>query len=311
MSKKMLIAIDVDNEQLETLKAVGDVEITIKNQNTLEPADVADKNIIVGNIAPKLLKDCKALEFLQLNSAGFDNYVGVLDPKIKLCTAVGSFSPAVGEHMLAMTFSLIRHFPEYRDKQNAKDWSDCGKIISVEKSTIAVLGLGDIGSSYAQKVKALGAKKVIGVRRNLKKKPAYVDELYTLADLDKVLPQCDIVAMVLPSSKETVNLINKKTLAMMKKGAYLINVGRGDAINQDGLLEALRSGQLGGAACDVMTPEPLPKDNPLWEQKNFLLTPHVGGWFFLKETVDRIVNIAARNVYAYLHDGELINVAEH
>ena len=121
MSKKMLIAIDVDNEQLETLKAVGDVEITIKNQNTLEPADVADKNIIVGNIAPKLLKDCKALEFLQLNSAGFDNYVGVLDPKIKLCTAVGSFSPAVGEHMLAMTFSLIRHFPEYRDKQNAKD----------------------------------------------------------------------------------------------------------------------------------------------------------------------------------------------
>ena len=79
----MLIAIDVDNEQLETLKAVGDVEITIKNQNTLEPADVADKNIIVGNIAPKLLKDCKALEFLQLNSAGFDNYVGVLDPKIK------------------------------------------------------------------------------------------------------------------------------------------------------------------------------------------------------------------------------------
>ena len=63
--------------------------------------------------------------------------------------------------MLAMTFSLIRHFPEYRDKQNAKDWSDCGKIISVEKSTIAVLGLGDIGSSYAQKVKALGAKKVI------------------------------------------------------------------------------------------------------------------------------------------------------
>ena len=181
----------------------------------------------------------------------------------------------------------------------------------LRNQTIAVLGLGDIGSSYAQKVKALGAKKVIGVRRNLKKKPAYVDELYTLADLDKVLPQCDIVAMVLPSSKETVNLINKKTLAMMKKGAYLINVGRGDAINQDDLLEALRSGQLGGAACDVMTPEPLPKDNPLWEQKNFLLTPHVGGWFFLKETVDRIVNIAARNVYAYLHDGELINVAEH
>lgn len=91
-----------------------------------------------------------------------------MDKNVKLCTAVGAFSPAVGEHMLAMTFSIIRHFPEYRDKQLNKDWSDCGKIISVENSTVAVLGLGDIGGSYARKIKALGAAKVIGVRRNVK-----------------------------------------------------------------------------------------------------------------------------------------------
>lgn len=222
MSHKVLVSIDVTPEQLELISSSGDIEITVKNQKKLTAEDVYDKEIIVGNIAPALTKEAKALKLLQLNSAGFDNYVGVLDKNVKLCTAVGAFSPAVGEHMLAMTFSIIRHFPEYRDKQLNKDWSDCGKIISVENSTVAVLGLGDIGGSYARKIKALGAAKVIGVRRNVKNKPDYIDEVYSLKELDKVLPKADIVAMVLPSSKETVNIINEKTIAMMKNGAYLI-----------------------------------------------------------------------------------------
>lgn len=311
MSHKVLVSIDVTPEQLELISSSGDVEITVKNQKKLTAEDVYDKEIIVGNISPALTKEAKALKFLQLNSAGFDNYVGVLDKNVKLCTAVGAFSPAVGEHMLAMTFSIIRHFPEYRDKQLNKDWSDCGKIISVENSTVAVLGLGDIGGSYARKIKALGAAKVIGVRRNVKDKPDYIDEVYSLKDLDKVLPKADIVAMVLPSSNETVNIINEKTIAMMKNGAYLINVGRGDAIDQNALLSALRTGKLAGAAIDVCTPEPLPKDSPLWSEPKLLLTPHVAGWFFLDETVNRIIKIAARNIYSYLHEGELINVAEH
>ena len=102
--------------------------------------DIKGKNIIVGNVNPNLLSDAEDLEFLQLNSAGYDNYVGKLPKKTILCTSVGAFSPAVGEHILAMTFSLIRHFHLYRDKQNRKDWSDCGKITSVEGSTIAVFG---------------------------------------------------------------------------------------------------------------------------------------------------------------------------
>ncbi|MGN1281275.1 MAG: D-2-hydroxyacid dehydrogenase, partial [Succinivibrio sp.] len=228
-----------------------------------------------------------------------------------LCTAVGAFSPAVGEHMLAMTFSLIRHFHIYRDKQNNHDWSDAGKIISVENSTVAVLGLGDIGQSYAAKIKALGAAKVIGVRRNVTKRPEFVDCVYTLDELDKVLPEADIVAMVLPSSKETVNLINEKTISMMKDGAYLINVGRGDAINQDDLLKALRSGKLAGAALDVTKKEPLDKDDPLYSEPKVLLTPHVAGWFFLDETVNRIVRIASSNVRSFISGKPLINDTEH
>jgi len=196
MTTKILIALDIEPRHVDMYRAY-DVEITQKKQPEVTEADVADKDIIVGNINPALVAKAKSLKLLQLNSAGYDNYLKVVPGNVKLCNCVGAFSPAVGEHMLAMTFSLIRHFHLYRDKQNHKDWSDCGKIISVENSTIAVLGLGDIGRSYARKVKALGAKKVIGVRRNVNDKPDYVDELYTLKDLEKVFSQADIVAMIL------------------------------------------------------------------------------------------------------------------
>lgn len=311
MTYKVLIGINLNDEQKSVFESIEDVQITYKNQHSLTKEDVLDKDIIVGNIAPSLVQEASSLKFLQLNSAGYDNYMGILPSSVKLATAVGAFSPAVGEHMLAMTFSLIRHFHLYRDKQLKHDWSDCGKIISVENSTVAVLGLGDIGQSYAAKIKALGAAKVIGVRRNVKEKPDFVDSVYTLEQLDKVLPQADIVAMVLPSTKQTVNLINEKTISMMKDGAYLINVGRGDAINQEDLLKALRSGKLAGAALDVTKKEPLDKDDPLYSEPKVLLTPHVAGWFFLDETVNRIVRIASSNVKAFIKGLPLINDTEH
>ena len=311
MSKKVLVTLDLNASEQAQFTSIQDTKVTFKLQKNVTVEDVKDKDIIVGNINPNLIKDAQNLEFLQLNSAGYDNYVALLKKDTKLCTCVGAFSPAVGEHILAMTFDLIRHFHLYRDKQNQKDWSDCGKIISVEGSTIAVLGLGDIGRSYARKVKALGAKCVIGVRRNVKDKPDYVDEIYSLNEVDKAVKNADIVVNVLPSSKETVGLFNQKFFNFMKVGAYFINVGRGDAVDQDALLEAIKTNRLQGAALDVTTPEPLPKDSPIWSESRILLTPHVAGWFFLDETKKRIVNIASANVKAYIEGGALKNLVEH
>lgn len=314
MTKKLLICLNVDSllpEYYEQFEKAGDLDITFVRAKDVKPEDVKGKHIIVGNVPPAMLKQADSLELMQLNSAGFDNYLGFVPKNAHLCTSVGAFSPAVGEHMLAMTFSLIRHFHQYRDKQNNKDWSDLGKITSVEGSTIAVLGLGDIGRSYAKKVKALGAKTVIGVRRNANNKPEYIDEMYALTDLKKAIEKADIVCNVLPSSKETIGLFNENTFNMMKDGAYFINVGRGDAVNQDDLLKALRSGKLAGAASDVFVPEPLPKDSPLWDEPKLLITPHVAGWFFLKETLDRIIRISSSNVRAFLEGKDLVNDEEH
>ena len=309
--KNLLVALDLTQDEIALYKSIPNVVLTVKKQNEVTADDVKDKHIIVGNINPALVDSAQDLEFLQLNSAGYDNYINKISEKTVLCSCVGAFSPAVSEHILAMTFSLIRHFHMYRDKQNNKDWSDLGKIISVENSTITVLGLGDIGKSYAKKVKAIGASCVIGVKRNILNKPEYIDELYTLDDFEKAVNRSDIVVNVLPSSPQTVSLFDKKHFDMMKDGAYFINVGRGDAVDEDALIDAVKSGKLSGAALDVTRKEPLDKSSPIWTEPRILLTPHVAGWFFLQETKDRIVKISSDNVRAFVSGQKMKNVVEH
>lgn len=272
------------------------------------PSSLDGVDIVIGNVPVSLIKN-SAVKLLQLNSAGYEAYTaeGASPKDMHLCNARGAYGLAVSEHMLALTFDLIRHLALYRDKQRAHDWSDCGKITSIEGATIAVLGMGDIGGEYARKVKALGAACVIGLRRSQAPLPDFLDEQYTMDHLNEVLARADIVASVLPGGAATCRLFDAKRFAAMKKGAYFINCGRGSSVDQDALLEALRSGHLRGAAADVTDPEPLPADHPLYDEPNFVLTPHVAGNFWLQETFERIIGIAAYNLKAYLDGKGLAN----
>ena len=111
----------------------------------------------------------------------------------------------------------------------------------------------------------------------------------------------DFVAMVLPSTPATRKIMNEERLKKMKKGAFLINAGRGDAVDCDALNRVLRSGEaLGGAALDVTDPEPLPADHPLWDAPRCIIAPHISGKFNLPETFERIVRIAGGNLEAFL-----------
>ena len=307
--KKVLITLlplnDAHLAQLKEAAGAG-CELVYK-QKGLTADDVRDASAIVGNVSPALLKSCEKLELLQLSSAGADPYAqpGMMPEGARLTCASGAYGLTVSEHMLAMTFSLVRRFEQYARRQAVRDWSACGSIISVEGATSLLMGLGDIGGMYARKVHALGAH-VIGLRRHLGEKPDYLDELHTMDDLDALLPRADIVVMVLPGGAATNHLMNERRLRLMKKGAFLINAGRGNAIDPAALKKVLRDGHLGAAALDVTEPEPLPAGDELWNFDNVLITPHVAGWFFLAKTVDRIVNIAAQNLRAWATGGELI-----
>ena len=205
---------------------------------------------------------------------------------------------AVSEHMLGMLLALMKKLALYRDKQFEGRWEDLGPVVSLYDSKVLSVGLGDIGTSFAKLCAACGAH-VTGIRRAPGgEKPAFVDAVYAVEKLDALLPHFDVVFLSLPETPATKNLMNAERIARMKPGAYLLNAGRGSALDQSALLSAVRSGKLAGAALDVTSPEPLSPDHPLWREPRIFVTPHVSGQYHLPSTHDRIIAIACENLRA-------------
>ena len=269
---------------------------------------VAKADIIIGNIKTDLLPDAVNLKWLQLNSAGTDGYCNtdIFPQNAVLTNATGAYGLALSEYMLAVLMAMQKKLYRYHDNQKQNLWHDEGEVTSIFNATILVVGLGDIGSNFARKVKALGAK-VIAIKRRIDTKPDYVDELGTLDNLAGYLPQADVVVNILPGTKATHHLFDAEKFALMKKGAFFVNGGRGSAVVEDDLIAAVESGHLAGAAVDVTETEPLPKESPMWQVENIHITPHTAGQYHLAATHDNIVNIAKENLRRFIEGKELIN----
>lgn len=265
-------------------------------------------NVIIGNLPPALLADAKQLELLQLNSAGTDGYTapGLLPEGARLANASGAYGLAISEHMVGAVLALMKKLPLYLENQKQHLWKDEGPVRSIYGSRTLVVGMGDIGSEFAKRMNAMGSE-VIGVRRHAGDKPEYVSDVCTMDRLDEELAKADIVACSLPGTASTYHLFDRERIRKMKRGAILVNVGRGSLIDPEVLAFALKEGYLGGASVDVTEPEPLPKDSPLWDAPNLILTPHVSGGYHLEITLDRIVEIAAQNLKAICEGKEIIN----
>ncbi|MCI8854451.1 MAG: D-2-hydroxyacid dehydrogenase [Lachnospiraceae bacterium] len=314
--KKILVAVPVEERHKEYLEtqvqgAREEFVFVYKELDKLTQEDLADANIVLGAVPPRLLSGAGKLEWLQLSSAGADNYLkpGILGEQVYLTNSVGAYGLTVSEHMLAVTFALIRRLNQYARNQAAHVWKQMGTVISVENSTVLVLGMGDIGGSYARKMKALGAY-VIGIRKTDREKPTYVDEQYTMEALEEVIGRADIVAMVLPGGEDTAHLMDEAMLRRMKKGSFLINDGRGNAVDLVALKRVLDEGHLAGAALDVTEPEPLPAEDSLWDYENVILTPHIAGQLLLAETRERVIRIAGENLRCFAQGEALTHVVK-
>lgn len=243
------------------------------------PGDELEKaQVIFGNVPPALLAKAENLKWLHLASAGTDGYMDAARAGLMLTNGTGAYDTVLPEHMLSLLFALNMHIPGYWENQKAHSWKRLGWSDYISGSTCLMLGAGSIGCGFLRRMKAMGAY-TIGVRRSGSSKPDYVDEMHGMSDIDELLPRADVVAMALPGTPETVNIMDERRLGLMKKGAKLINCGRGSAVNAQALRDALVSGRLSGAGLDVVYKEPLPEDSFLWDTPNLIITPHVaGGW---------------------------------
>ena len=266
--------------------------------------ELFDADAAVGNPPPDLLPSMKKLGLLQLFSAGTEPYSlpGVLPEGAKLANTSGAFGKAISEHMLAAMLTLSKKLHLYRDDMREGLWLDRGSVTSPEGMTVLSVGMGDIGSRFLKLTKLLGAR-TVGIRKHSLTAPDWVDEVHLAEDLDSLLPSADVVALSVPGNAETRGLFDERRLRLMKKGAILLNVGRGSAVDSLALCRVLSEGYLAGAALDVTDPEPLPPEHPLWKCENALITPHVSGFYHLRETYDNIVAIAIENLVRF-RDGK-------
>ena len=315
-TKKILVALETEEkgraairQAAETAGVECEFVFTTPAEATAEQA--AQANFILGNVAPGKIAASENLDVLQLFSAGADPYMkpGVLAPKTVLCNATGAYGQAVSEHAFAMTMMLIKKLHLYRSSQLSCRWEDHGTVSSLAESTVLVVGLGDIGLSYARLVKAMGAR-VIGVKRRGGDCPEGVDELVLTGEIDRVLPEADVVMSVLPSTKDTAYFYTAERFRLMKKTAVFVNCGRGNAVSHEVLLHALQAGEIAAAAIDVCETEPLPADSPLWREEKLVITPHVAGNFHHASIYRGILDIASENLTNYLCGRPLRNIVD-
>ena len=272
--------------------------------------DVRGASVILGGVDPKRIGASETLELLQISAAGTDAFLrpGVLGPKTVLCNATGAYSKPVAEHALAMTLMLLKNLHLYRDNQKEARWKYRGRERALAECTVAVIGLGDIGKYYARLAKAMGAR-VIGVKRRPSPCPEYVDRLVLTGQTDEILPEADVVFTVLPQFRETIRFFDRERFEKMKPDAIFINCGRGSAVDEQALYEALSGGRLAAAAIDVTETEPLPPDSPLWSLENLVITPHVAGTS-LKSLRESITDLAVRNLAAWAAGEPPVNAVD-
>lgn len=300
------------NDELKKIvqDTVKEAVITVVPQKDVTDEMMSEAEIIFGWPSHDGLKKAKNLKMVTLPSAGVDGYTDknlYLNKDILLTNSSGVYGLPIAEHVFAMILSYNRNLQEYACLKKEKTWNNTLKTRDFNGSTVGIIGFGDIGKEVAIRAKAWGAR-VLAVKRKPSEKPDYVDHLYLTEEMDEVLKQSDYVVLSLPSTEKTKGIISRERINRMKPDAFLVNVGRGNLVDQEALIEALKENRIGGAGLDVMTPEPLPADSPLWELPNVIITQHSSGSSAGNDI--RRIKIFADNVRRYLNGEDLMNVVD-
>lgn len=221
----------------------------------------------------------KNLRWIHLTSSGVGQqpFIPALDARgVTITSSTGSNAEPVAQTGFTGLLMLARGFPGYIQGQHRHEWRQLrGAALpdDLRGQTVVLIGVGAVGTIFAGYARAFGLK-VIGVRRSPRKPDDPVDELHPPSRLAELLPRADWVVIACPLTKETRNLIDADAFKRMRKGTRLVNVARGEVVDEAAFIEAIRSGHLGGAAIDAFRQEPLPADSPLWDLPNVILSPH-------------------------------------
>ena len=215
------------------------------------------------------------LRWLQSASAGGDHpvFAKFQNRGVEVLFTPGGSAPSIAQTVMMMLLALVRGLPELLDAQSRRAW-EVRSTVDVGDLRVGIVGMGSIGAEVAKLVAVTGAE-VIGVRRTPRgDEPC---ETWPDARRDEVLASSDVIVLCMPLTDETHHSIGDREFSMMKPGSIIINVGRGNCVDEEAMISHLQSGHLGGAGLDVFAVEPLPEDSPLWSMPRVLVSPHSSG----------------------------------
>jgi phosphoglycerate dehydrogenase-like enzyme len=253
--------------------------------------------LLAFRISDELIKKASKLQWIQSLATGVDYIVNLpsLRKDVLLTSTRGIHGPQMSEIAFLLMLSLNRNFPQIVRNQDQGTWERWPTRLLYRKK-LGILGMGVIGEEIAKKAKAFGMK-VYGIDI-VKRKIEAVDYFSGPDEILKVVAEIDYFIIVAPYTPQTYKTVNAKVLSSMKPTAFLINIARGELVDEDALINALNSRKIAGAALDVFCQEPLPKDHPFWKMKNVIVTPHVGGMSDIY--VEQALSIFEENLRRYV-----------
>ena len=277
------------------------------------PAEVGDAEVFVGwRLEPQDFGNARKLKWIHSPTAAVHQlmFPELVASCVVVTSSTGVHGPVVAEHAITVLLALAKRLPQIVRYQAKKQWSqgqlwrEHPRTREVAGATVAVIGMGHIGREFTSRAKALGMR-VLAVREDPAKGKEGADAVFGSTQIEEVLPQADYVLLCPPVTTATERLINRDRLEKMKPDAYLINVARGNLVDEPALLEALRERRIGGAALDVFDAEPLPESSPFWSLDNLLITPHTAA--VTEKLWERHFQLIAENLKRYLSGRPLLN----
>jgi phosphoglycerate dehydrogenase-like enzyme len=247
-----------------------------------------------------LLSQAENLKWIQALSAGVESWLPDLPANVRFSRLTGSFGPRMAEFAIGYILAITQRIPEVLSNQRSKVWQPL-ELNSAFGKTLGVAGLGKIGSAVAHLGSEMGMK-TAGFSKN-DPGPGVVDQWYSNDDWDNFLSNIDFLVLALPVTPETRHIINEDSLSKLGDQVWLVNIARGDLIDEEALIRSLKARRPAGAVLDVFSEEPLDSDSPLWTMDNVIVTPHHSGANLTEEMIEIVVS----NLERYESNASLIN----
>ena len=313
--KKALVTAYISEENKEKLRsALAPAEVELKlfmdREGIAEAAKDIDVAILNGDLDDSILASSN-LRWVHCCRAGVEKSARpeVFERGIILTSSSGRSAPALAEHALMFMLALTYDLPMLLRAQSERRWAVSREYFmktGLYKKTIGIIGLGKTGREVARLARSFDMR-VLGWKRSATA-VENVDRVYASAEgegIDELLRESDYVVLCVELNNDTYHIISAEKLALMKKSAFLINMGRGKLVDEAALCSALESGAIAGAGLDTFEVEPLPHESPLWGMQNVIITPHITPQ--LPDREERMLSYVFENIKAYREGGKFVN----